>query len=68
MLITTEGILIRIKVSDIRRTGRNATGVKLMNLGDNIKIATVSKVRSGDEETDDETEESLIEEVIDERD
>ena len=54
MLITTEGIIIRIKVEDISVLGRITSGVKLINLDEGVKVATVAKVRVGDEETDDE--------------
>ncbi len=51
MLITTEGIIIRLACRDISTLGRITSGVKLINLDDNVKVATVSKVRkspSGD--------------------
>lgn len=45
MLMTTNGILIRIAVSDISRMGRNTKGVKLIRLsGDHEHVATVAKV------------------------
>ncbi|MCX4268185.1 MAG: DNA gyrase subunit A [Lachnospiraceae bacterium] len=46
MLITTEGIIIRMGVETISRLGRNASGVKLMNLDENVKVASVAKVQS----------------------
>lgn len=52
MLITTEGIIIRLACRDISTLGRITLGVKLINLDDNVKVATVSKVRkspSGDD-------------------
>ena len=52
MLITTEGIIIRLACRDISTLGRITSGVKLINLDDNVKVATVSKVRkspSGDD-------------------
>ena len=62
MLITTEGILIRIKVADTALLGRDTTGVKLMNLSEGVLVAGISKVRvapdeEGSENTDKETEE-----------
>ena len=45
MLITTEGIIIRISCSDISILGRITSGVKLMNLDENVVIASVAKVR-----------------------
>lgn len=45
MLINTEGIIIRIKVKDTALLGRVTSGVKLINLKDGIKVASIAKVR-----------------------
>ena len=45
MLITTEGIIIRIKVEGTALLGRVTSGVKLMNLSDDVTIASIAKVR-----------------------
>ncbi|MGN0351099.1 MAG: DNA gyrase subunit A [Roseburia sp.] len=45
MLITTEGIIIRIKVADTALLGRITSGVKLMNLDDDVTVASIAKVR-----------------------
>ena len=45
MLITTEGIIIRIRVSDTALLGRITSGVKLMNLKNDVVIASIAKVR-----------------------
>lgn len=46
MLITTEGIIIRIMVSDIPILGRITSGVKLINLdNENVSVACMAKVR-----------------------
>ena len=45
MLITTDGIIIQIKCDDISNLGRITSGVKLINLDEGVKVATVSKVR-----------------------
>ncbi len=50
MMITTEGIIIRMKVSDISRLGRAAIGVKLMNLDEGVAVAGIAKVMEGEEE------------------
>ena len=55
MLITTEGIIIRMKVSGISHLGRVTSGVKLINLDEGVKVAKVAKVREED-----------IEEIVDE--
>lgn len=57
MLITTEGIIIRISCSDISILGRITSGVKLMNLDDHVSVASIAKVREKKEETE-ESEES----------
>ena len=59
MLITTEGIIIRIPCSGISVVGRIASGVKLMDVdAENVSIAGIAKVRdqSGKDE-EEETEE-----------
>ncbi|PNV61615.1 DNA gyrase subunit A [Clostridium sp. chh4-2] len=63
MLITTEGIIIRISVSDITIIGRNTSGVKLMNIDANsdITVASIAKVRDSGNKAD-EAEELLEEE------
>ena len=46
MLITTEGIIIRIPCNGISITGRIASGVKLMNVdSENVSVASIAKVR-----------------------
>ena len=65
MLITTEVIIIRIKVNDTALLGRITSGVKLMNLSDDVTIASVAKVRRDDsilEESRESEEEAALEE------
>ena len=50
MLITTEGIIIRLECKDISILGRITSGVKLMDLKDDIKVASIAKVRDKDDE------------------
>lgn len=46
IMITDEGIVIRIKVRDIRTTsGRVASGVKLVNMDEGVKLVSVDKIR-----------------------
>ena len=49
MLITTEGIIIRIACSDISVLGRITSGVKLINLTEGVTVAGVAKVRDKEE-------------------
>jgi len=54
MLISEKGILIRTRVAEIRETGRNAAGVKLINLGDGDKLVAMACVPSEPEAPADE--------------
>ena len=44
MLINTEGIIIRIRVSDTALLGRITSGVKLINLKEGVSVASIAKV------------------------
>ena len=50
MMITTEGIIIRLQCSDISILGRITSGVKLINLSDGVTVASLAKVREKEEE------------------
>ena len=54
MMINTDGIIIRMECSGISVLGRITSGVKLINLRENEKVASIAKVREKQEE---ETEE-----------
>ena len=68
MLINTSGIIIRIEVKDTALQGRVTSGVKLINLKDNEKVASIAKVRKEaiveeDEKKDDEASDETAEDV-----
>ncbi len=44
MLITTEGIIIRIKINETALLGRVTSGVKLIDLKDDITVASIARV------------------------
>jgi DNA gyrase subunit A len=48
LLITEQGILIRIAVSDVRETGRATMGVKLIDLADGDRVVAVAKLGGED--------------------
>src|SRR5262249_21200495 len=50
MLITTQGMVNRTHVDEIRIVGRNTQGVRIMNLNDGDKIASIAKVAKEDAE------------------
>jgi DNA gyrase subunit A len=78
MLMTNTGQSVRIRVADIRITGRNASGVKLMNLKTGEVIQDIALVVNDDEdeievaslpETDpSEVEEEIIDDIEEEED
>jgi len=45
MMITTEGIVIQLRMEDISTLGRITSGVKMISLKDNVKVARIAKVR-----------------------
>ena len=63
MMITTEGIIIQLRMEDISTLGRITSGVKLMNLDEKVTIAQIAKVReklsNGEEEIEN------IDEIVD---
>ena len=71
MMITTEGIIIRITCAGISILGRITSGVKLINLDEGVTVASLAKVREkaegntengSSEEPTEETEEVFEEE------
>ena len=69
MLITTEGIVIRLRVSDISVLGRITSGVKLMNIDSEseTRIASIARVRQDETEAAEELTEELTEELPEEK-
>ena len=56
MLITNEGILIRMGVDDISVIGRNTSGVKLMSIDadSDVRVASIAKVRESSRQDEEE--------------
>jgi DNA gyrase subunit A len=61
LLITSQGIIIRIQVAQISSVGRYAQGVKLINLAEDVQVVCIAKVNEEDivEEESFESEGSL---------
>lgn len=59
MLITNEGILIRMGVDDISVIGRNTSGVKLMSIeaDSDVRVASIAKVRESNRQDEEENAE-----------
>ena len=62
MMITTEGIIIRISCSDISILGRITSGVKLMNLDEKVSVASIAKVREKEDKAEGNEQEEAEEE------
>lgn len=63
ILISAEGVLIRIRANDLRIMGRTASGVRVMRLGATDRVATFSRTPHDDEEVTEEVEKASDEEV-----
>ncbi|MDP3776433.1 DNA gyrase subunit A [Methylotenera sp.] len=59
MLITTGGVLIRTRVSEIRELGRATQGVTLINLGEGEKLSGIEKIVETDEDEDGEIDSDI---------
>ena len=57
MIINKSGVLIRMRVADLRVMGRNTQGVRLINLRGNDSIASITKVEHSEDE---EPEENVV--------
>ena len=70
MLITSEGIIIQMLVSDISTVGRVAQGVKLIKLDNekNVDVVAIAKVRETPEQANDNLSDDVIEEDIPDND
>lgn len=58
MLITSEGIIIRIRVKDISTFKRDTSGVKLIDVGKNVKVISIAKI--SEEAIEEQAEENEI--------
>ena len=65
MIITIGGIIIRMKVSDISVLGRVTSGVKLIDMEDDITVASIAKVREDKSLMDNENNETGDQEEAD---
>ena len=54
IIISSNGMITRMGVKDIRTIGRNTQGVRLMSLADDETVVDVGNIISGDDKNDDE--------------
>ncbi len=62
MIINTDGIIIRMECSSISVLGRVTSGVKLINLAENLTVASIAKVRKDDNTQEENSNEENTEE------
>lgn len=65
IVVTTGGMVVRCPVNQIRTSGRNAQGVRLVRLKDNQKIASAARVVEKDDEASAAADKQL--ELVDEK-
>ncbi|MFM9048818.1 MAG: DNA gyrase C-terminal beta-propeller domain-containing protein, partial [Actinomycetota bacterium] len=59
--VASDGIVIRTRVEELRASGRDTMGVRLMNLGDDRSLVAVA--RAGDREEGDNGHDSASDDV-----
>ena len=52
MIVSTDGVVIRVKVKDISKLGRSTQGVKVMSVGDNDSVCALARMRAAKDEPD----------------
>lgn len=65
MIITTGGIIIRLSVEQISILGRITSGVKLINMDNDIKVASIAKVRESQSIQEIQAQEEIQEKDVD---
>ncbi len=63
ILISADGVVIRIRANDLRNMGRPASGVRVMRLGAEDRVASFSRTPHDDEEETSEVENASEEEI-----
>jgi len=57
MIITNQGVLIRLPVAQIRSIGRATQGVKLIKLGEGTLVSSITRIMSEEEQDEDNNSE-----------
>ena len=63
ILISADGVIIRIRANDLRVMGRTASGVHVMRLGENDRLVTFTRTAHDEDEQTEEVEKASDEEV-----
>ncbi|NLK37409.1 MAG: DNA gyrase subunit A [Epulopiscium sp.] len=65
MLITSEGVIIRLRGREISTVGRVSQGVKLINLMENVKVVGIAKISEDDIDLEENEDEISAEKIDD---
>ncbi len=63
MIMTDDGIVIRINLEQVSTYGRGAQGVRLINTSEGSKVSTIAIVEKSDEIDESEATENIVEKV-----
>ena len=55
MIVSTDGVVIRVKVKDISKLGRSTQGVKVMSVGDSDSVCALARMRAAKDEPEQNT-------------
>ena len=58
MIMTNEGIILRLPMEQVKSAGRATQGVRLIRLSDDALVSSISVVDKSEEESDTATEET----------
>jgi DNA gyrase subunit A len=64
-LVNDSGVTIRMAVSDISVQGRDATGVRVMNLDDNTRVVAVARVADRDDDPGEDDDDDVVNQPVD---
>ena len=56
MIVSMDGVVIRVRVEDISKLGRSTQGVKVMDVDENDSVCALARMEVSDEEDKDESE------------
>ena len=63
LMISTDGIVIRIRACDISKMGRYSKGVRLMRVADGVKVVSFTRTERDEEADTEEVEQASQEEI-----
>ena len=64
MMITDQGVIIQLRMEDIKVISRNTSGVKMISLDEGVKVAKIAKVREKISDGDRDIDMENIDDVV----